>query len=408
MKYVNSLKYMNSFRSAEGMGEVSHKRVRELCQALGRINVGGNGIFIPSGASGHATAVMLECVIKSAGYNVGRITSVGGYDSRAVVYINGDVASIDDYNRAVAELKAAVIGSPAEEYLFEEVSFVLALLICKMCGCEYLIFEGTSNEEYSLDSVCAPYDLVVIPTASDSSKGTVKLCCDAIKRGAREVISGNQEKKVYDVISNACVTSGVRLNFTSKLGFTVQEVSGKKLVFSYGGRENYVLRSPSLLQRDCAMLVIESALAIRRDGVKLPWACITDGLSRASATCCFDVISAAPVIVLDSAEASDEVTCLAATFNEVFGGDDHKEITLVVGSNAVEHIAKFDQNVIRSVIVVGKAQGELFKCASACEDAVSAAKSVAALMREGVDSVCFGSVQLCTSLKAELLKVING
>ena len=68
MKYVNSMKYMNSFESAGDLSLVSQKRIRDLCSDLGRINVGTSGIFLPSGQASHATAVMLESVIKNAGY----------------------------------------------------------------------------------------------------------------------------------------------------------------------------------------------------------------------------------------------------------------------------------------------------------------------------------------------------
>ena len=100
MKYVNSLKYMNSFERAESYSDLSIKRIRELCVSLGRINIGTSSIVIPRGASGHAAAVMLESVIKNAGYKVGRISSVGGYDSRAVVSLDGEIPEIEVYNRA--------------------------------------------------------------------------------------------------------------------------------------------------------------------------------------------------------------------------------------------------------------------------------------------------------------------
>ncbi len=399
---------MNSFEVADKLSDISQKRIRELCADLGRINIGTSSIFIPSGAAGHATAVMLESVIKSAGYKVGRITSVGGYDSRAVVYLDGEIAEIEEYNRAVAELKAAVLKNPEEAYFGQEVCFTLALLLCKMHGCEYVIFEGTSDRDHSLDTICAPYDLVVIPTVLDYDEALTKIACDAIRRGAREVISGNQKKNIYDMISNACVTGGVRLNFTSKLGFEVESLSSIRLGFSYGGRDGYTIKSPSRLQRDCAMLVIESALAIRRNGIKLPWASIASGLASATGTGCFEVLSASPLVLVDSAETEAEVELFISTLEEIFGEGKPEELSLCIPADAMRLLSTLGERRLNSVILVGESAGEIPDGAVVCRDATEASREIAALMRSGKDTACFGSVGFALEIRNETIKRMNG
>lgn len=406
MKYVNSQKYMNSFPSAASLSEISQKRIRELCLALGRINIGTAGIFLPSGAAGHASASMLESVIKSAGYRVGRITGVGGYDSRAVVYIDGAIPEIDDYNRAVAELKAVAVNNPDEDYLKEEMSFVLGLLLCKMRGCEYLIFEGTSGADHSFDSVCSPYDLVVIPSVLDGDGHTTAVCCDAIRRGTREVISGNQKKDVYELISNACVSGGVRLNFTSKLGFEVESVSARSLGFSYGGRGGYTIKSPSLLLRDCAMLVIESALAIRRDGIKLPWASIASGLASATGCGCFDMISVSPLVIVDSAENASELELLIMTLEEVFGSDVSDGMTVCIPADSLA-LAQDSAFASCPIIAVGGCEVVQGDGISVKKNASAAACEIVSLMKKGMNVICFGDIFFAHSIKSEIVKAMG-
>ncbi len=407
MKYINSLKYMNSFEVSGNLSDISQKRLRELCTAIGRVNVGTNTVFLPSGAAGHATAIMLESVIKSAGYKVGRITSVGEFDSRAIVYLDGETAEIEEYNRAVAELKKAVVVSDGEIYFREEASFALALLLCKMYGCEYIIFEGTSGEGYSFDAICAPYDLVVIPTVFETDDFLTKISCDAIKRGAREVISGNQKKAIYDMISSACVTSGVRLNFTSKIGFEVETVSSIKLGFSYGGRDGYTVKSPSLLQRDCAMLVIESALAIRRDGVKLPWASISLGLATANGAGCFEVISASPTVVVDSAKTVSEVDFLMDTVDEVLGQRSTEKMCVCIPAESIEVLETIGERKLDLRVIVGEVSGTFGDDVSICKDISEGAGKIVSLMNEGNDVVCFGSVSFALEIKANIIKQMN-
>lgn len=410
MKYVNSLKYMNSFESAGDLSLVSQKRIRDLCADLGRINVGTSGVFLPSGQAAHATAVMLESVIKSAGYKVGRITSVGGFDSRAVVYLDGEPASIDEYNRSVAELKSAVLKYSEERFYKEEVSFVLALLLCKMRGCEFVIFEGLSGIGYSLDAVCAPYDLVLVPNIYESDTESSQIVCDAIRRGVREVVSGNQKRKIYDEISSACFAGGVRLTFTSKQSFRVESVSSRGLTFSYSDRSGYTVKSPSLVQRECAMLVIESSLAIRRDGVKLPWTSISAGLVSAQGTGCFETVSVSPIVIMDSAKNSEESAMLVLALDEVFGREGASSFYICLPAQYIDTVSSFDIKDVKGLITLGeinKAEYEASRTEVIFKDCINdCSKEILALIKQGENVLCLGSVEFTGEMKNTLRKLM--
>lgn len=410
MKYVNSMKYMNSFESAGDLSLVSQKRIRDLCSDLGRINVGTSGIFLPSGQASHATAVMLESVIKNAGYKVGRITSVGGFDSRAVVYLDGETAPIDEYNKSVAELKSAVLKYSEEKFYREEISFVLALLLCKMRGCEFVIFEGLSGIGYSFDAVCAPYDLVLVPNIYEGDTESSQIVCDAIRRGVREVVSGNQKRKIYDEISSACFTGGVRLTFTSKQSFRVESISSRGLTFSYSDRSGYTLKSPSLVQRECAMLVIESALAIRRDGVKLPWTSISAGLAAAQGTGCFETVSVSPVVIMDSSKNTDESAMLVLALDEVFGREGTSSFYVCLPAQNIEAVSSFDVKDVKGLITLGNidtAEYEKSGMDVIFKDSVSdCSKEVLSLIKQGKNVLCLGSVEFADEMKSTLNKLM--
>ncbi len=410
MKYVNSLKYMNSFDAAPKESDISLKRIGELCSLLGRINIGTNSIFIPRGAAGHATGVMLESVIRSAGYKVGRLCPAYGFDSRKIVFLNGEIAQIEDYNRAVAELKSIIIKYPEETYFKEEVSYVLALLLCKMYACEYIIIEASTEHQENITALCAPYDMVIAPTFSDEDTVSVKTVCEAIKHGAREVISGIQKRSFYDMIASACVTCGARLDLTSKTSFKTEQCSSINVKFSYGERTGYSLKSPSLIQRECAMLVIESALAIRRDGIKMPWTSITSGLASAVGTGCFETVSVSPILILDSAGSDNEVKQLILTLDELFIGDNIDDLTLCLPSEAAYLSNKFSDRKIKRIVVVGES-GEEFNDDGieriACEDIKDAANHIIKLFRQGVNIICLGSVEFECAVSNEIAKLIK-
>ncbi len=405
MKYINSLKYMNSFETAKSPSDLSQKRISELCALLGKVNLGANGIYLPRGTASHATAVMLESVIRQAGYTVGRISGVFGADSRSIVYINGEAASIEDYNLAVAEVKSAVQSSPENEYRNQETAFAMALLICKMNACDRVIFEGSTWGDQDISSVCAPYDLVIVPSGCSDEDGALSPLCNAIKRGVREVISGTQKKTVYDRISKACFTSGVRLTLTSKTGFRTDGVSGIERRFTYGERSGYCVKSPSKLLCDPAMLVIESALAIRRDGIKMPWTSIMSGLMNARDTGCFNILSISPLLLTDSAETENEVRLLLSTLDEVLSY--RKRLTVCIPKAEERMLDLFSDIGSLSVIAVGEhveSENKGRVTYSSCEDA---ARSIIALMKAQEDIVCFGSVAFEREIRTELLKIMN-
>lgn len=416
MKYANSLKYMNGFASAPAEEDISRKRVSELCNSLGRINIGAGFICIPEGAGGHGVAVLLERIIAVSGYRVGRITSCEDFDSRVSVYVNGEIPPIEDYNKAVAELKGAVLRSK-EEYYKQEVTFALALLLCKLSDCDYIILEGLGNDKYSLDSVCAPYDLIIMPTVycNDNPAQTLKHLCEAIRRGVREVISGNQKSEVYNIISNACAMSGVRLYIPVKSQFVTRELTPRRIGFDYNGKEGYTMKSPSCILRDCAMIAIEASLAIRRSGIKMPWNAIINGLATATGMSSFEVISASPMIVTDSSSSREEAELLLKTLEEVSA--DASSVVLAVKCRDEKHLEELvdvfaEVNVSKLIILSDSPLSDSFLAANGyddtvCEDVGEVAAKALALSEQNSLVVCLGSVSFADAVKAEMLRIMS-
>lgn len=410
MNYSNSLKYVNSFEAGESPLYFSPKRVRELCFELGRINVGSRFIVVPSGASGHATAVMLESVIKSAGYRVGRITSDSNYDARTSVFLNGEIAAISDFNKCVGEIKNAVNKKTEVKYLRQEIVFVNCLLLCKLYGCEFVVLEGLSGEEYSLDCVCAPYDLVVVPTVHGSeSEDRVKIACDSIRRGVREVVSGNQKNAVYSLISNACMLSGVRLNVTARPTLCISDMTARRVEFSYADRGGYVLKSPSGTLRESAMMVIEGALALRRDGVKMPWGSISEGLRNIGNAGCFDILSISPALIIDCASEPEEISGVIETFEKTVEPLVNVTVCLTdEGAGSLdEMLAAFKGKNVERIIACRSFEGETPENAIFCTSVADAAKEVYEASKSGKTVLCFGSVGFAREIKAEFIKLMG-
>lgn len=418
MKFANSIKYVNSFERAPEASYISQKRIRELCSSLGRINLGMKYISLPQCTAGHACAVMLESIIKTAGYKVGRITAVADFEPRNSVFIDRELADIEDFNKCVAEIRNYVKATPSETYFKEEIVFVLSLLLCKLADCAYVVLEGLTDKSYSLDAICAPYDLIVMPTvygAADAAE-KIKPQCEAIRRGTREVISGNQKSEIYNIISNACAMSGVRLYIPVKSQFNVSELTSRRLTFEYGGRDGYILRSPSYILRDCAMTVIEASLAIRRDGVKLPWNAISQGLASVTDTACFDMISVSPVIIADAASNGEEIGFLLKTCSDV--GIKDKKLSICVKVEKADELGAFiktfeNTELDRLIVVSGDGSlpdGNMYGAAEVkiFRGVPDAAKEIFFSMpTQDSPLLCTGSLDFAISIKNELIKLMS-
>ena len=406
MKYANSLKTMNGFDSAAKAADISQKRARELCERMGRVHTGTRCICIPKGSASYACSLMLEAVIKSAGHRVGRLTSAADFDPRASIYVDGAIPSIDDFNTAVGELRSASKGE--ETYLKEEAVFALAMLLFKLCDCDYVILQGLSDHQFSLDAICAPYELIVMPTVYDDSERTLarlKAACDSVRRGTREVVSGNQKSEIYNQISNACAMSGVRLYIPVKAQFEVTEITPRRLRFSYGGKEGYCLRSPSIVLQNAAMTVIESAHALRRGGVKIPFGSIVEGLESVSNTGAFDPISASPVFVTDFARNRHESELLLETADAVWGRVER--LCLLMGGDADpdDILQAFaDRELVRAVAVGKSASSDQVRRFENSDEAVAYLLDA----EDDLPILCLGGVVFAAEVKEAFMKYMNG
>ncbi len=415
MKFTNCQKYMREFPHAASPAELSGVRLRLLCETLGRVQLGARYICLPADGGGHACAKLLEGAILQAEHSVGRLSAAFGFDDRESILIGGKQASLDAYCKAVTELKGAVLRC-GEGFFYEEAVVAVGLLICKLEGCDTVILEGLSGKDYALDAVCAPYDLIVMPTVYAEREGQtlIRPYCEAIRRGTREVVSGNQRSEIYNCISTACVTDGIRLYLTKKAQLEVTELTLRHMSFNYGGKESYSLRSPSERLCDCALTVIESALALRRGGLKMPWSAIIGALSAPNDTGCFDLMSRDPDLILDSANSKEEVLSLLKTLDAVFSARG-LDLCLCVGKETrlSDLLEAFEGREIKSLTVLAH-EGETLSvkglsCANMtfCKTAADAARaSVEAVGKEGT-LLCFGALIPLREVKSEIVHILG-
>ncbi len=418
MKYTNCQKYMATLPRAASMSALSASRLRLLCDKLGRVQLRQPkeyAISLPADASGHACAMLLEGAVIAAEHKTCRLSAAFGFDDRESILIQGKPASIDSYCKAVTELKR-VAGQLEEPFFYEEAVFALGLLICKQEACEVVIFEGMSDNDFSLDAVCARYDLVLLPTvhAEIDEQARIKPYCDAIRRGTWEAVSGNQRSSVYNSIVAACAAVAIRVYLPKKANLSITELSLRHMAFDYDGKTGFSLRSPSERLADCALAVIEAAFALRRRGLSMPLDAIKSALAKVGETGCFELLSRTPDVILDAANTGDEVLSFLGTLDTVCRAG-QLDLCICVGKDtSLSGLSKaFEGRTVRSLTVFSQNEETVSLKGIACSDvtfcktASEAAKAALGAVIEGGTLLCFGGLLPLYELKREIIDQMN-
>ncbi len=317
MNYVNSLKYLQSFERGIGGDGVSMQRLNELCISLGKINYGINFANISGTTSGHVTSLMLDRAIGLAGYTIGHICENYDREGFQCVKINGMQPSNLMVASAVTEISRIIGKNQPPYYKLEEVEFALSLLICRICGCDFVIMEMIPEYHTCFDYVCRPATVTVIPSVygNDGGLEEIAIGCDAIKKGTHEAVCGVLTPESHNALVSVCVNSGIRLS--SAIGGSIEIVSRlpRKTVFNYKNYKELTVRNASQLLVDSAVTSIEVLSRIKHIGINVKIETMREAMEKVGDVDCFELISAYPNIVIHTADGIGEIRVLREAIN---------------------------------------------------------------------------------------------
>ena len=93
---------------------------------------------------------------------------------------------------------------------------------------------------------------------------------------------------------------------------------------------------------------------------------------------------------------------------ELWGEATFSGITLCVSDTALDAVKAFEDGEVANLMVCLSGDTELPEDADAFASPKKAAREILGVMRQGRDVVCLGDVGFISSLKCELLKLMNG
>ena len=143
----------------------------------------------------------------------------------------------------------------------------------------------------------------------------------------------------------------------------------------------------------------------------MPWSGIFNGLSSALDTRCFEMISASPIIVTDSARIREELIPMLKTADELWGAPE--SFSIVVSPDGKTSLSSlfsaFSGRNLNNVVLVGcEAQVDLpTDNVIRCKTSNEAAKVLVGLGESEKLIFCFGSVEFAAEIKSEFIKTMN-
>ena len=413
------LKGLTAYGSKPGLS-----RTRELLRRLGNPQNRLHFVHITGTNGKGSTAAMLACVLRHAGYCVGR------YTSPALVAVNEricvDDAPIPDDDLAAAVRRTARQADAMADHP-TEFEFVTAMALDYFAGrrCDIVVLEVGMGGALDSTNVIGPPEAAVFTRISlDHTRilGSTLAEIAAVKAGILKAGSAaavsEQAPEVRAVLAQRAAELGVPLRWCdfSQLHCTDRCLGGQQ--FDYRTHRGLFLSLLGAHQLKNAALAVETVELLRARGWEISDTALHDGLAAARWPGRFELLLRhGPLFIADGGHNPDCAAALAAALRDLFPG---KKFVFIVGVMADKDypamLAAVQPLAVRFVAVRPdnpralpaeelaaflRAQGAEAETAASPEAGVERAMELA-----GPDgAVCsFGSLYMTGAVRAQALK----
>lgn len=401
MTYDETLQYIHSlgnFSMPAGL-----ERITKVLEALGNPQKSIKAIHVAGTNGKGSVSAMLASVLQKAGYKTGLFISPYIIDFRERIQINGEYISKADLCRFAQRVRETDIRLTEFEFIT-----AAAFLYFKEMGIDILVCEtglggrldATNSLENKLAAVITKIGLDHTAILGDTIEQIAREKCGIIKN-CPVITNPCQEKSALEVIKSSADELIIpEILSAQKTGEGTYIYKGAKFTLSLKGN----------FQLENALTAIET---IKKVLPSIPYNIIYEGLAETFFPARMEVISKAPLVILDGAHNPDGGKALAAELSKYSGrataligmmkdkdADEFLKTTLPYCRNAVAVEVK---DMPRSL----KAEELCFKARQYCpteraEDYRDAIKK--AIEKSGGEPVfVFGSLYLASQIR-EILK----
>lgn len=302
------------------------ERVKDLLERLGSPQQDLKIIHVTGTNGKGSVCVMLESILRAAGYRVGTFTSP--YINKINECIRLDSYPIED--SALAQL-TEVLKPYAEQMEDRPTEFefltAAALRFFKDKHCDIVILETGMGARKDATNVSAQNLLSIITNVEldhmDYLGSTIEEIAfeksGVIKPGC-PVILGDRKEEVRQVISEQAGEMGAALIQVSYSGLKVLESGINGSVISFGEFGRLQLALPGLYQSYNAAIVLTAIRALEERGISVSETAIIRGMAAAFWPGRFEQLLQDPLVIYDGAHNMNGMTATVETVRQYFAG----------------------------------------------------------------------------------------
>ncbi|HBG66796.1 MAG TPA: bifunctional folylpolyglutamate synthase/dihydrofolate synthase [Treponema sp.] len=345
-----------------------------LCERLGHPERCCPCFHIAGSKGKGSVSSMIASVLAEAGYSVGLYQSPHILDFRERVRTPGGFFPEDVYERAAAELKAAVAAVPPEDFpggrplTWFEIVTVFAMLCFRIAGVDYAVYEVGLGGRLDATNVVRPLCSCITPIELEHTEylGSTVEAIAAEKAGIIKdgipVISAPQPQSVRDVFRKTAEKHAAALHFSDcDVRLTIARLAeaglpdGRQLQTERPVTMAVTLESPLFrhaIQTNIRLLgsfqgenAAVAALAVRTALPDIPEECIASGLAEAYLPGRFEIVRHSgafphiPELIFDGAHTKNSVQMTMETFRSLYGNQSAHLLFACAADKDVEDIA---------------------------------------------------------------------
>ncbi|MGM9553343.1 MAG: bifunctional folylpolyglutamate synthase/dihydrofolate synthase [Faecousia sp.] len=398
-------------------------RTQELLERIGDPQNRLKFVHIAGTNGKGSTAAMLASIFRAAGYQTGLYTSpyITCFNER--MQVNGEMisdeelAEITEFIRPHAE---AMQDHPTE---FELVT-VIAMEYFARHGCDIVALEvGLGGELDSTNVIAAPEASVICNIGLDHTEvlgDTLEKIAAAkagiIKGGDAVIYRGSES--VERVFEQRCAETNTRLHRADFDGIRLISHSFAGQVFDCGARKNIELPLLGEHQLKNAAVVLATVDALTAKGWQITEAQLREGLKTVSWPGRFELLSKAPVFIVDGGHNPQ---CMAALAKNIRDYLSDRPLTALTGVMAdkdyldmyrlvAPYIARFvtvtpDNPRALPAKELAKLLEQFGKPVTACESVEAGVKTAISQTAENEAVLAFGSLYMVGTIRATVAEL---
>ena len=276
-----------------------------------------------------STCTMMASVLMEAGYKTGLFTSPFVIDFRERFMVDGEMISENEFAEIMTRVRTVndLLEKSGTSLTQFELITAVALLWFVQKECDVVVLEcGLGGRLDSTNVIRAPLCSVITKISLDHTDilgDTVEKIASEkagiIKPGCPVVLAPHQEQAAVRVIEKKCAEIGSSLIVSGMDTVSVKTMLPTMSEIYYGGLR-LMIPLAGAHQFENAVTTVNAARELNERGLVISDDQIVSGIAKAKIPARFEIISHAPLVVVDGAHNPDGVEALCSSVDALLGG----------------------------------------------------------------------------------------